>query len=668
MKEMSAMKIVSLHFAANRRITKSVLIVLMMFGFLQPLLFPASVQAEEKVWTGGTGWWDEEANWNPSGQPQTGDDVFLTQTDTIDRNVHYRNTLSPDATLESLTISATGTGNMTLNLGQDRLEVNNELVGHGIGVYGEDPYLFGTGQITQTSGEHFVNGTLQLGYSIGKGAYNMIEGNLSAQRFILGSGNEGTGILNMIGGNLSAELISVADDMGFGTINQSGGTITAQVLGLASEHGSVGIYNLSGGKVTTNETSSTGYGTLYFNQSGGTHVTGRLGLGYDGDVGYNLSGGTLEADSVTFGRDSGHHEFTQTGGSFIVNDRLYLGNVGDFNLVDGTLEANNVTLNGDDHTIFTQTGGTHIVHDTLTIGRSNGEYNLSGGTLTSLNLINDDEFNYSGGDLNADITNYGTANLSGDGTRAVNGDVINNGTWESTNTTVSYDGSFINNNTFNSENSVQYFEELIIGNNGAMTGRGDAPWFVKEAFSGLSILDDTVANILGEQDFSVYYNPLTTSNEYLGGLDYYLTGGGMLAALDGIVSTDKYFIADHLTLSDTFNFDYWWEMGNEPTDPNLDILFFYDNEWLSFGGLLPNFDGSSSDWETFSMYVPEWARGLETQIRFFLADAGQKTDPTVYLRNISSNPIPEPSTILLVGVGLAGIAGIRRKLKSNISA
>ena len=134
-----------------------------------------------------------------------------------------------------------------------------------------------------------------------------------------------------------------------------------------------------------------------------------------------------------------------------------------------------------------------------------------------------------------------------------------------------------------------------------------------------------------------------------------------------LVTTTKTYTTDNLTLGGTFSFEYYWKMGTEPTEPNLDFLWFNGTEWQTLGWTL-NFDGSSESWQSASFYVPSWGRGETAQIMFRVFDLGQETDPTVYLRNIVSNgstPVPEPTTMLLFGTGLVGLVGTRLRKKKR---
>ena len=128
-------------------------------------------------------------------QPLDGDDVYLTQTDAVDRIVTYSNSTSPVLNLNSLTINATGSGTMTLSQSQDSLASDTEYIGYD-----------GTGTFTQSSGNNIVN-DLYLGYpETGNGTYNLSgTGSLSADSEVIS--RNGNGTFNQTGGTNEANYI-----------------------------------------------------------------------------------------------------------------------------------------------------------------------------------------------------------------------------------------------------------------------------------------------------------------------------------------------------------------------------------------------------------------------------------------------------------------------------
>ncbi|MCU0558881.1 MAG: hypothetical protein MUD16_01630 [Desulfobacterales bacterium] len=117
-----------------------------------------------------------------------------------------------------------------------------------------------------------------------------------------------------------------------------------------------------------------------------------------------------------------------------------------------------------------------------------------------------------------------------------------------------------------------------------------------------------------------------------------------LGIVEGVPNRAPYLSVTHesplrvtLTLRETFSFDYWWAMSVEPNQLNVDILFFRSDNWAIINAVTTR-GGSSSEWSTITLRVPEWARNVETQIEFRLYDHGQETRPMVHLRNIGSRP------------------------------
>ena len=325
-------------------------------------LAPSVASAANKYWIGGSDWWDVGTNWNSAGQPQNGDYVYLTQSDSTNRTISYANTLYPSAVLTQLIIDATGAGNITLSQSKDPLKSISEYVGYS-----------GTGTITQ------IGGTNTIDPSVGS--------------LILGAMSSGRGVYNLSGtGSLTASSEYIGSN-GTGTFNQDGGTNTvSSQLFLGQGTGGSGSYNLSSGNLTVQNNGEYigNLGTGVFIQSGGTHIVGtQLYLGYSsGSHGtYNLSGtGSLNAYAEFIGFN-GTGSFTQRGGVNIVQGQLNVSDIGGggYNLIDGSLIVAYESIFGPGTSAaFVQSGGTHTISQMFTIS-GGGTYNLDGGSLSTNN-------------------------------------------------------------------------------------------------------------------------------------------------------------------------------------------------------------------------------------------------------------------------------------------
>jgi hypothetical protein len=98
------------------------LVIISTIILLTVFLIPFQSFGAAKYWIGGSDWWNYGNNWNPSGQPQNGDNVYLIQSDATNREVWYQNTTYPSAVLGFLRIDATGTGTMTFSQSKDQRE------------------------------------------------------------------------------------------------------------------------------------------------------------------------------------------------------------------------------------------------------------------------------------------------------------------------------------------------------------------------------------------------------------------------------------------------------------------------------------------------------------------------------------------------------------------
>jgi hypothetical protein len=351
------------------------------------------------------------------------------------------------------------------------------------------------------------------------------------------------------------------------------------------------------GNVTVNQSTGSfdGIGSVSFRGSGWT---------------YNLSGGDLWSGAVLM---DGSGTFNQTGNSFVRTDlQVLVGPDVTYNLSDGDVA---------------------VIHSQLVV---KGTFNQTGGSVGALaGVMNSGTYNFSGGDISSSIsptiTNNGTFNLSGAGTRTINGDVVNTGAVKTTHTVVVFNGIFTNNGAYISDPATQYFNTLIIGQNGYLVGQHSDKFYINGDFISNSTMN-TAWNT--KQAYLGFIAGKSTQHAF------YITGADYGAVMSGYANN---FSWGTLDLS-----------GNALTllDGNTDLggaLYLRSLLGLQISGddIL---NISSTDGLDVYYMANLGENGYLHGLTYDLAGGG-------HLKPIRT---PEPTTMLLLGFGFIGLAGLRR--------
>jgi hypothetical protein len=511
----------------------------------------------------------------------------------------------------------------------------------------------GIGTFTQTGGTHTISGGLTLGQEAGgQGIYNLNTGT---------SGEPNNGSLSV--GN--HEHIGFA---GKGTFTQGAGIHTiAGDLVLGNDATGEGTFNLNGGTVSVASSVYVGWdGSGLFNQSGGD-VTTRdlfLGFGTSGNGTY-IMGGTSSlviGDSVSMNgwfdvASTGKGLFQQQNGSVTVNGDMFVGSgtggEGTYELKGGTLEVkgSEVKIGGSGMGTFKQTGGEYIFAGAMYLGdqaTAKGTYYMQGGKLSGGGIALGEwggkgEFYHSAGKVNVSNAlelarqnnSYGYYELSSIGELYTK------------DTKVGGDGD----GHFKQTGGAHYVSDTLTVAAGSGTGRYDflggslsaAIIYVNPGglFSGIGTINEFTApvNFINKGTVAPGSSPgtLTIAGNYtqdvLGILEIELGG-------KGAGEYDVLNITEEATLGGTLKLLLYGTSYTPPTGDTFDILFA---KAISGGFTL---DGSAT----------RWIWGIEY--------GDYKThNGLIEARITAQAPVPIPPTVWLLGAGLVGLIGLRRRLK-----
>ena len=539
------------------------------------------------------------------------------------------------------------------------------LIGHELGSEGEFE-LGGTGSLS-------ANDTL-VGDE-GKGLFTQTGGdNTAFFDLTLGATSDGEGTYNLSAGTLSAGS-AIVGNRGVGEFLQSGGRVDlTNDLTMGNATGAAeGKYNLSGdGELETQGQMIGVNGIGEFNQTGGTNtVRDTLSLGmFAGEGDYILEDGALIALHELIG-NQGTGTFLQTGGRNIVAGDFFLARVlggdGAYTLDDGELKANNQTIahSGEGH--FIQNGGENTVDDTLHVVRNGaiiGLYDLNGGQLTAKDIINDGDFLFTGGDLSVgdgnsgELKNNGTFELAGGGTRTVQGDVTNDGTLKTTDTTAVFTGMFVNNGLFFSDPSDNFFQDLIVNSSGHLTGGVGDNFFISNSFANHS-----TQNTLWNTDDAFLGFGFDQATGALTGLtlDFFLAASDL-----GVTGYTDNFAWDTLELAPGNTLRLLdGNVANTGTALYVDSLIGAQILGDTISNIIGGMNGLNvyySATEPGNAYLDGWNYRLAGGGFLMGVDGRGELFPS----GPGGPAAPEPSTLVLFAVGVVGLL-VRRRRSGVIS-
>ncbi len=376
-----------------------------------------------------------------------------------------------------------------------------------------------------------------------------------------------------------------------GTTNVVGGFRNSGVVELSGLSA-----NLSGGVIAND-------GTIQGNGNIGSSISNSFGSTQGGTI--EASGGTLTLGGSVENLTTGL--MTASSGSDLLVSGGLATNDGVINLTGGTFDNNNHALNN-----AGQISGYGTIRTSgLT---NNGSMTLSGGTTT----------------VNGNVTNAAGKTLTVAYNPAIfTGNVVNNGTFKTTSTTVTFAGSYTENGVFHSDPSNNYFTNLTINSSGYLLGGVGDNWFVSGNFLNYSLqntLWNTGASSLsldgtGSQQLLLAGANLGTSRA--GYLNNFAWGSFSLAS------------GESLTIGD----------GNSTPGAALYVGLF------ELGGGLPQLSDIVSNYNIY--YDPTLAGNA------YLGGKDYALNGTGQLMAVSS--VPLPPAVWLFGSGLVGLFAIGRR-------
>jgi len=542
------------------------------------------------------------------------------------------------------------TGNYNLQGGE--LKVGFDLAGNPT-----DGYTFvgmnGLGTFNQYGGTHTISGGLTLGQENGSEGFYFLNtgtsgepnnGSLSVgDHEHIGLAGKGTFTQGAGTHTIGGDLVLGNDKTGEGTFNLSGGTVSVASSVYVGWDG-LGLFNQSGGDVTTREL-FLGSGT----SGNGTYIMGGTSSLVIGDSG--SMNGWFDVAST------GKASFQQDSGSVTVNGAMFVGSgsggVGIYELKGGALEVkgDEVKIGGEGTGTIIQTGGEFKFAGAMYLGdqpTGKGTYYMQGGKLSSGGLALGEwggrgEFYQSAGEVTVNSLQLarqagsnGYYELSGSG-------VLNTGDVD---VGVNGNGHFAQSGGTHTATGT-----ITIG---SITGIG-AYEFLSGSLSANNIMVNNGSLFKG----------IGTINGYDGPVNFVNKGTVAPGTSPGTLTINGNYIQDALgileiELGGLGNHDILNITGIADLAGTLKLLLYgdYTASEVKVGDF---FDVLFASAITGEFTVNGSATGWNWNIAYLDFDTSVIGPDTVRLT--AQAPVPIPPTVWLLGAGLIGLFGIKRKFK-----
>ncbi len=365
----------------------------------------------------------------------------------------------------------------------------------------------------------------------------------------------------------------------------------------------------------------------------GTSDYNYIGSYLNADVTTNLTidgagSGMYNTGSVITGMNTTNITITN-GGLLAANGELWLGGT----TLDGRHGGINVTVSGAGSRMISQNymsiGGSSTI-DSVVVNVENGAQisapTMAIGSADTLNMSNGTANITSGAGV---LNNNGIVNVSGAAPSTINGDVTNNGTVKTTDTTLQVTGTFTNNGAYISDPSINIFGNLVIGADGYLVGGLGDEFVVNGDFTNnstqASLWDTSLATLVF--DVAGVHDLTIASNDF---------------GIDGAAN----------------NFN-WGELRLE-TGVSLNLFDDASDGAALYVGLLDLADGLSQLNSQYNIYYDGSLEGnsyLSGQT--IVLDSGGTLAPGSF-----PSAVPVPSALWLFGSGLPGLIGIARRKKA----